>query len=294
MPEIKIEDKSYDLPSSWDNMSSKQFVDVIRAFVFSTDIVSFKVKALFALLHIRVPERPQLWKDGKKLFAFRLKGRKIFLLSPEQLAEFLPLIDYLFFTDQDDVQSDYIVSQRTINPIQSFKRRLKRFYGPADRLFNSSFEEFIAAEMHYMNFLKDNNTMHIESLIASLYRPEDPGYDPKHFEFKGDRREPFNDHLIEARAKSFQHLNIAVKYAIFYWYQGCREFLTYQFPHVFNGTSSNKPNPFGMMVLVDALAQNDVTRNEQIRKGLLYDVLLRLEQSSIQREEMESKLSKNK
>lgn len=292
MRKLTINNKIYPVPGSWDEMTSKQFCDVIRASVYSVDIPTFKLVAIFALIGLKVKKQDPIIKNKIKLFALKHEDKSIYLLSPDQLVDMLDIISFVFEKDKEGNELDYINSKRTLNPIKSLKLKHKRYYGPEDRLFNLSMEEFITAETHYMNFLNDQNNDHLDCLCASLYRPRNPKVNPKSFEFKGDLREPFNDHSILNNSKLFQRVDLAMRFAIFYWYQGCREFLTFQFPNVFNSTTSKKKDNFGMMSLVDALAKEDVTKNEQIRKTSLYDVLLRLERAAILRQEMEQKLKK--
>ncbi len=63
---------------------------------------------------------------------------------------------------------------------------------------------------------------------------------------------------------------------------------------MFTPSVDSKHNPLGFLTLVDALTEGDVTRTESVRKSLLYDVMVHLEQTAIKAIEMKEQLNKHK
>ena len=147
------------------------------------------------------------------------------------------------------------------------------------------FEEYLEADSHFLTYSRSHNFADLDKLVATLYRPRNKF--SKH-------RLPFNTNSVPRYAIKLRKLNSDIKFAILLYYQGCRKFLTYNFPHVFNSSVGSTKKGFGPLALIDALTGDDVTKTDAVRKSLLYNVLVRLEQSAIKNEEMETKLKKLK
>ena len=291
MNQIRInKDHLFSIPQSWDEMTDSQFVDVARVHYVSTDVITFRLKLLFTWLEINIllkyPSYQTIFSK-KGLFPVRLKNRSVVTLTALQVSDLISTLDFLFESNKKN--NIYLVSHRVNNPFPSLKHRHKEYYGPDDRLTNLIFNEFMSCENHYFEFLKTKDDIHLNKLLAVLFRKEMPDFLPHSLDYSGDRREPFNDHLVETNAKRLKAVSPVTKLAIFFFYQGCRNFIISTFTNVFNGSASKK-SAFGMLPLVDALSNGDVTKNNAIKNSLLYDVMLRLEQATIQNKEFESKL----
>jgi len=164
------------------------------------------------------------------------------------------------------------------------------YYGPSDKLFNITLSEFIHAETNLGRYLKTREIGYLDKLIAILYRPK--GNDPNATDFNGDIRQPFNDHRIDYHARKVHKLMMNVKLSILYFYQGCQQWYQRQFPHVFSPGKKKADNNLGFLNLVDALTGGDVSKTDEIRQSYLMDVMVHLERSAIEYEEMEAKLKK--
>ncbi|HEX8656470.1 MAG TPA: hypothetical protein VF690_03000 [Hymenobacter sp.] len=112
--------------------------------------------------------------------------------------------------------------------------RRRRYWGPRANLRNLRFLEFIFADAYFVAWAKDpTQTKWLNLLVAVLYRPQRRPYRPRAVDYKGDRREDFNEVHLDARAARLAHLPLAVRLAIATWYRGCRFQLEQDFPLVF-------------------------------------------------------------
>jgi hypothetical protein len=298
MHKVKINDYISYLPSSWDELTRDNVFTLVRFLNTSQTETSLKLKILIAFLKLKLYKKdPILDPEDKKTLLYFVyhKGSKPFLISSQQLTDLLPALDFLFETiTEKDKEYKVISSRLTKNPVPDLKWHGNPWPGPSEKLFNITFEEYIFSETNYINYLKSRDDKDLDKLIATLYRPQDPKYsvtDPFH---QGDSRLPFNSHTIDARAKDIEKYPKDPKMAIVLFYQGCKTFLASQFPHVFERASDSKPNPLGFLALVDALTDGDVTKTESVRKSLLYDIMVHLEQTAIKAIEMKEKLNTHK
>ena len=113
-----------------------------------------------------------------------------------------------------------------------------RYYGPRAGFRNLRFAEFIFADAYFLRYLQAGDETQLDRLVATLYRPQRAGYAPLAPDYAGDRREDFNEHLLEARARAVAKQAHHVKYAVLLWYAGCRRQLETRFEYVF--TDANK------------------------------------------------------
>ncbi|MGI4873361.1 MAG: hypothetical protein ACRYFX_19560 [Janthinobacterium lividum] len=107
-------------------------------------------------------------------------------------------------------------------------------WGPADELGGVCFLEFAFADAYFVAFANDQQQdKWLDHLVAALYRPQRRPYRPQAPDYAGDRREPFNEHLLDSRLPRVARLPRLVKLAVFTYYRGCRHALEQRYPHVF-------------------------------------------------------------
>lgn len=280
------------MAGKWDELTRRQLFAIINRFAPNTTIAEFKLKVMMALLEIRVKRRKPVFVGEEVLFPMQGKGRKPFLATADQLAALADSLQWLLTKTKtaEDTEIHTLNSQLTTNLIPAFSHRMVKYYGPQSRLFNLVFEEFLEADNHYSRYLNTGNPSDLNKLVATLYRRKATTANP------ADVRQPFNSHLVDDQAKKIQHVDRTVKLAIFLFYQGCRNFLTINFPHVFstNKGKSSRGGNFGSLSLIDALTNDDVTKNKQVRTSMMFDVLVRLERAAVQAEEMKDQIKKRK
>lgn len=119
-----------------------------------------------------------------------------------------------------------------------------RLFGPAAKLANVQFLEFVFADSLFMAAIRPKaDGKVLDQFVATLYRPQRAGYNPTAPDYGGDRRQDFNRHLIEHHAAAVARLPLATKRAILLWYRGCRRLLEERYEDLFDkrGPTSNKP-----------------------------------------------------
>lgn len=292
MHEVKINDTILHIPSCWDGLSRKQLELIAGLALHSFPKNEFKRCLIFYVAGIEVQHfvKRDLMDRSENLYQVKLRDSSTAMLSAAQLDEIGNIFNFLFkINDDGDIVA--VDSHLTVNLIKSFKVNGTVYFGPADKLFNITLSEFIHCETNLSKYIRTKDFQFLDRLIAILWRPQKNALRRISNKYDGDRRTAFNDHKFEKRAIRIRALNKNTKIAILYFYQGCQAWYQNQFPHVFKG-GKKASNNLGFLNLVDALTGGDVSKIDDIRKSLLMDVMVHLERSAIEYEEMEQKLKK--
>lgn len=296
MHEVRINKTLIKIPSSWDELNLRYLRLIAGQSYQNFTEAQFKTTLLFYGAGIFIKNGPSVLNPAnlkEDLYQVKLNDGSKAYMGADQLTALCNLFDFIFKIDEsEDKKQLRIDSRLTANLVPKFKIRGKTYYGPAGKLFNITLSEFIHAETNLGRYLKSKDIQYLDRLIAILYRPEDPEYDPDSIKFTGDRRMPFNDHQFELRAKKIRKLNQNLKICIFLFYTGCQWWYQQQFPHVFAHKAKKSDNNLGFLNLVDALSAGDVTKLDQIRSSLLMDVMVHMERAAIEYEEMERQMKK--
>jgi len=256
------------------------------------------VKLLLVITGLRVVYMKSYSATGygitTEIFQFR-HGHRIFIVDIKDIVYAAGKLSYLFKTEDINGQKVYTLnsqlSKNLLPKIQFGVLKKKLWYGPTDNLTNLIFCEWIHSENEFARFIKSGNENYLNRLVAVLYRE-------KSFtnEYNGDVRKKFNDFLIDKNAGIAKRIPLSKRIAILLFYSGCRQALIKIFPDVFSGSSSGNTHAGdafrSYLNLVETLAGFDVTKKEDVRNNLLYDVLYTINQSIIRDKELETKLNK--
>ena len=93
----------------------------------------------------------------------------------------------------------------------------------------------------------------------------------------------------EASPNLIAKMSPTVKEAIVWFYMGCLQFIQTRFPKPFEGGEGSSNVFDGMQRIIDALAHNDVTKKEQVKKSLLYDALYTMQCAAEQVDKIQKK-----
>lgn len=155
-------------------------------------------------------------------------------------------------------------SKLTQNKLPTIKLGRKTYKGPEQALSSLTSEQFFEhADNAYMRFVnKDEKDKfkYLNYLIACLYT-------------EGDK---FDASKIEDLEKKVERLATKYKYAILHYYSGSRSFVTQKFSYAFSGAPGKKPDGLEYMRLNESLNDGDLTKNKELRKVNLYELLLKL------------------
>jgi hypothetical protein len=147
-----------------------------------------------------------------------------------------------------------------------------RYYGPREAFRNLRFDEFIFADSFYLRYLKTGEQRYLDQLVAVLYRPQAAGYAPRSVDYQGDRREPFNEHLLPSRAKTLGRLRANAKLAVLLYYRGCRRLLEERYDYVFTESNQSQATSSGWQEVLHGLA-GEVIHLEATAHQSLHNVL---------------------
>jgi hypothetical protein len=169
----------------------------------------------------------------------QVKWGVLHLFTSVQRLNLYPLLDFL---EENKLTKQLLpkVSVKRVALRPKIKVLLVDLHGPEERFRNLTFEEFIYADTYFSLFASHSNELFLDKLIATIYRPQREGYNPKSPAYKGDIREDFNENLVEDRLHLVRLLPQAVKYAILSWYRGCRKELETIYDLVFTEPNEQK------------------------------------------------------
>ena len=205
-----------------------------------------------------------------------------FKFTDDQVFDLLSLSDFIF--KNNDLS-------RAVIP--HFRIGLRKYYSPGNKLGNLSIEEFSYADTFYMKHKQTNEIEWLNLLIVTLYRPKTHDHRPDSVDYKGDIREEFNSYILNFRSEKISKLKNKTKFAILLFYEGCRNIIIKQHPHVF---TKNKPKgkDFGWGGTLVELAGNKFGTHEQTKKANLWDVMGHLEMEAIKAKELDNQYQKIK
>jgi hypothetical protein len=257
------------MPLKWNALTTKQIFFVMKMFMKGLKKDIFLILAICNFVKIKTAGRSK-FIGSEQCYPFKKRFKKFFL----SCEEIIMIKRKLYFLLQD--------SKLTKNPIPKFKMFLKSYYGPENNFYNITLREFIFAEMNFTSFVKSKELKYLNNIIATLWRKQVKPYKPNNVNYKGDRREHFNDFLLFKRSRKIRFLRKYKKMAIFTFYSGCRSSLQNEFPHIFSsdnggGTKSTKNLATQMLALVRAVNSGDPTKNEKILDTNIREILGEIE-----------------
>jgi len=241
MKTILINDKKYDLVTSYSEMNSYQFLTISG--LLGQNIFT---------------ERDMLELNSDRIAAFHLLTNIPFKILREikafEWADILPHMNYL-----------YQVPDLKSNPIPKFQYSLfKTYYGPQGFFENCSIEEIVNADDAFVKAVTTKKEEHIFKLFAILYRPlrSDINQFKSSPDWNGDNREPYNAQTMRERLELFSKLNSSFPYAVFYLYFSFRTNRLLTFKNIFsvpkNSKTKTQVNNYGWAGTLMEMAETGV------------------------------------
>lgn len=150
------------------------------------------------------------------------------------------------------------------------------WHGPQDHGRNMSFLEFIKADTAYAAFLANHDTVHLNTLVATLYRPASQAQSRTTPGYNGDPRIPLNEYHLSGRALQAAKVPLVDRYAILLQYAGLRQYLQLRYPKTFSG---GKPSRFGWAGVIVSLAGEKFGDDDAVAGKNIHAILTHLEMS---------------
>lgn len=245
MVAISYRKKTYVLPTSYNELTGKQLIQLAPLLAAKEDPMLISLQVLRILLGM-----------GKIRF---------FFLSLDMRNRMLDHISWVF--DDNTLTAQLI-------PVY------KRFYGPKAEFDNLTLGEYHCTEIYYAMLLHHPDQKVMDALVAVLYRRAKNWYNHR-LDKDGDCRRVFNENEIEYWAGQIANWPLEVKQAIVLWYDGCRQHMIKLYPKVFKKPSDDDvgdENEKGMFGIMRGLADGAKYGSfESVKKLNLHTALMEME-----------------
>lgn len=265
MIELVTANGTLTIPGSYNELTSKKALKLIRLFHSDTRIEAAEVIALRIL-------------SGSSLLRFKL-------LPAETIMRCLKHIAWVFEENK-----------LTTQLLPWYRRTIfhKKYYGPACGFDNLVMKEFHLTELFYLRITEGDQSM-LDNLIAVLYRPAKKGYNFKK-NTDGDSRVPLSHNEIDYHAKIVGRWPLPVKQLILQWYDACREQVLSQNERLKKASDSGYISQFntGIYGLIRSLAGDKLGTIKDVENMPVLQCMLELNLNREQVEHFESQLNGKK
>lgn len=274
---IQINDATYRLPENWDELTPKQLLYLVKLTQSDISVEQIKTHMMLYCLKARVCRHK---KSFKEYVPIKFGQHKYYLL-PEEVCSIAEPLSFLLHTNDDCYKASqklyHLNPELTVNPYPTIRCRLRKFIGPDDQLLDITFEQFMYMQT-YLDAMQ-SDPRKIDYLLACLWH----------------RGKSFDINRIDHDAAILHHLPEAKKIVMYWFILGSLTAMSYAFPRIFSGTGTGKVSNNGRVFdaqlrLLDSLAQSDMTKKPEVRKGFLLDALYSMDESIRRKEESEESL----
>lgn len=245
------------ISTGWNQLTAKQILLICQLQLSKLTVQEFKTRAFLALAGLKALNRPVI--DGFHAFKYKWQTLRI---HQEEMVWFLKSVDFLI--------GDCRLS---VNRFPSFRIGLRRYYGPSNKCYNITLNEYIHAAANMYKYQVTEDFKHIDTLCAILYRPKKRG------SHDSDPRESFDDYRHLNNQQRFTRIPMYKKLAVMMFFIGCQYELNKAFPHLLsNSTISSEPlNPVPhLQKMVRLLNTDDITKNVQVLNSPLWEAFAQL------------------
>jgi hypothetical protein len=267
-PEINV-------PESWNSLSRKQLLLIIRLFSFNLDITSYRVIALNRLACIKVTGNSHYQEETDRwLFEIKHRRQKHWVTA----GLYHQLLKAMNFITEAPTLTNQLIPRFSLLPLPLPLPLPFSYYGPDEACYNINYNELIHAQLAYTNYTNTKKLEYLNQLVAVLYRPRKKNVNKNSPQWDGDMREPFSAYNYQRRAKLFKLLPYRVKYAIYIFYSGSLALMEKEHPLCFQKSTriSSTPkqhNPAKELIdLVPVITKADPTKNKEIYITPAWDV----------------------
>ncbi len=278
MRTIQIDNDTYQVPADWDELTPDQLRYLVRITREEQPIGQLKLLMLLYCLRARVARHPKVWKPlihlkvGAESPRVRIRiRRKSYWLTPEEVNLMADQFGWLVTSRK----GEYCLQPlRTVNPCPVLRIRLHRLKGPDDNLFDITFEQYMYMQT-YLDALAADPAK-LDCLLACLWHT--------------GRR--FDINRLEHDAKIIRRLPAEVKMMLYWFILGGIQNFADCYPRVFSGGSGQIAGNVldSQFRLLDSLAAHDMTKKDEVRRGLFLDALYAMDEQLRIQEEMKEKM----
>jgi hypothetical protein len=261
MHELILNGRRKAVAATWNELSRNELLQLVPVlYRHFTDPTQQKIELLAILFGIN------------RLFALRF--------TAVQFCQILWMTDFLL--------GEHVELTEQLLPSVRPRWYRRKLYGPTSGLGNMRFLEFVFADSYFMAYNQDHDIQWLHKLLAVLYRPQRARYQPNAVNYGGDRRQDFNENLIDERVAEVAKLSPAEQLAILTWYRGCRYALELEFPGVFTPAHETQAteNPGGWGYVLREMSGAAFGSFEETGRQHLHTVLAKMEDDTRRAEEL--------
>jgi len=171
-------------------------------------------------------------------------------------------------------------------PVLSRKWYEHDLYGPTAGLDNLTFLEFVFADSYFVAHCRAPEAGWLDKLLAVLYRPERRRYRPTAPDYGGDRRQDFNENLLELNEKRVASLPEATKLAVLTFYRGCRHALEQAYPLVFAEAGEQPASTGGWDQVLREMSGQAFGDFASTGRQLLHQLLAKMQEDAARAEQL--------
>jgi len=262
MNQVQIDNIHRSLPSTWNELTSRQLLFISRLFHEKLPLVDFRVRALREFLSIK-----------KKAFT---------KIDPE---------DAHFLCETLDFLTKEVTLTRNVIPM--IRIGLRKYYGPSDAMTNCTFGEFTLACSALDDYQKTAEEKYLDQLVAILYRPRKFCWSlRKYFTDNQDPRAKFMNRTLKRRARKIGKLDHCIKYSVYLFFNGVLNSLPSLYPYVYSQKDEADSQDTGWATLIISLAdgKTDDKSLESVMNSNLYNVFIGLNKKAKEYHEYVSKI----
>lgn len=284
MHTIQINDDIYKLPEDWDELTPDQLRYLVQLTQSDIPVEQFKIYMLLHCLQAHVCRHKDIYQEqvritvGQPSEKVRFQVRKkSYMLYPDEVNTLASLFSFLLQVETGmyppRVEAYYVNPKLTRNPYPVLRCRLHKLIGPDDQLLDITFEQFMYLQA-YLDAL-NSDPEQIDNLLACLWHT----------------KKKFDINNLNHDAAILSHLPVDQKIVMYWLILGSISLIADSYPRVFSGSRKATGRVFdAQMRLLDSLAQSDMTKKPEVRKGFLIDALYSMDESMRRKEETEESL----
>lgn len=208
IPEKRV--KRY-IPANLGECTPEQYIEMCgllyRYNAMQISYFDLRVQALYKLLNMVHSKRKGLIDDEQA------KWGGIYQLSL--------LVDDFF----EDVEGQKVIRLDYVhNPVPKFKPLWRNYHAPADGFLNATFGEYLDGLRLFLEYSKSPNDAMLYDLAAIFYRKADCWQWLR--KDRGDIRESYNSHTVEARARTFRYAPAGFVYGFYLTFASFQKYIT--------------------------------------------------------------------
>lgn len=237
------------IPTQLSQLTGEHLKFIALLYLMEYPEAEFLTKALLKITGISIVREVKN-EPGAYWFKHPMR-KKPFILDADVLAEMLKKVAFLLAPDE-------------LHPLKWIGLSRARHF----RLYNATFGEYLMAENYYFAYTQTRNPLHLDNLMACLYRQP---------------WQRWHANKIQQRAARFRSTSPEIKFTVFLWYIGFRSFVPKRCKALFSGAKSKQAfNPRNYINgMVHQLSNGDITLKDKLLSRPVWDALDELEQRAI-------------